>query len=308
MVLSALLILVTIFFVGLKKSYHYLAVAPANGEERTPKYVRITLKHVSFVGLVLDLAASSALALFAINIAFSFDVIWAFLIILIATIFVFAYLPRTKTSSFSKKAAGLCARPFSYFLSRLETPITRFERSLAKANRKLHKPEPITKEALKDLLKEQKSIAGDEMKADLELALTALELNKQKASYAMVRIQKAKIVDSDDLVGPILLSELYDAGRKLFPAQNKDSEIIGSIRIDKLKELKSGGKVSSVMDRQVVKINKNEPVLYVIKKFVSEACELVLVENDEREIIGLVYLEDVLGMLVEDGSTVSAED
>ena len=145
-------------------------------------------------------------------------------------------------------------------------------------------------------MKEQKIVARPEVQTDLELALAGLELNQLKAGYLMVKKQKAKIVDSDDLVGPILLSELHDTGRKIFAAKNEAGEIVGTIRLSNLAELKSGGKVKKVLSKQVIKIEKNEPALQALREFIDQGCELLVVE-EEGKTAGFIYLEDVLKTL-----------
>jgi CBS domain containing-hemolysin-like protein len=263
----------------------------------------MTLKHVGFVGILLDVITISALSLFAIAISFSLKVIWSFLVLSAALIIIFILLPRTRPSDAGKKLAELLARPLAYLLRRLERPVTKLENTAAKVNRRLHKAEPLSKNALSELLKEQEKIAGEEMKADLQLASSGLQLNSQKTSYHMVRTQKARFVNVDDEVGPILLSELHDTGRKIFPAMGEDSEIAGTVRLDNLIELKSGGKVSSALNPQIIVINKNEPVLTAIKRFIESAPELMFVEADDGKPIGVIYLEDVLKTFFDNDST-----
>lgn len=288
-----ILIIIAISCAVLKKAYHYLSVASSTDSDMNTRTLYFTRKHTDFINIFLDLILLSSLALFAIAASFTFNLGWALLIIILSLLIIFIVIPNIKTSNLSIKFAEFMAKPLTYVLKKFEKPITKLEASIAKANRKFYKVEPLSKDALMILLKEQKTAAQAELKTDLELAIAGLSVSSQKVGYFMVRKQKAKIVDSEDLVGPILLSELYDTGRKVFPAKDKEGEIAGTIKLSRLAELKSGGKVKKSLDKQVIKVEKNETALSVLKKFIEEGCELLNVEN-EGKIVGFVYLEDVI--------------
>lgn len=281
----------------LNKTYRHLSLSPASDEKS--RDLRRVLKHTVFLNILLDLVLLSALTLFVIGMSFAFTINWAFLTVLLALLLVFILIPNIKTSNLSLKFAKLMAAPLAYILRKFEKPIAKFEKSVEKANKRFHKTEPLSKQALLGLLKEQKALNNQDIKIDLELALAGLELNALKAGYLMVRKHKAKVVESEDLVGPILLSELYDTGRKIFPAKDKAGEIIGVIKLSRLTELKSGGKVKTVLDKTVVTIERNEPALNVLRKFIEQGCELIVAEEDGK-IAGFIYLEDVLKILFGD--------
>lgn len=296
MLVTILLLVFCIFCVVLKKAYHHLEISPdsfgAQGRE-----LRQVVKHVVFVNLMLELILLAGLALFAINIAFDFGVIQAFSAIIITLLAIFVVIPNIRTSALSLKFAVIMAKPLGYIVKKLEKPVIELEKLVAKTNKKFHNTEPLSKEALVGLLREQRDIAGSELKTELELAIAGLDLNNQKIAYSMVRKQKAKLVSSDDLVGPILLSELHDTGRKIFAAKDADGEIVGTIRLADLTELKSGGKVKKALNKQVVKIDKDALAIDAINKFIAYGLELMIVEEAGRT-VGVLYLEDILKIIV----------
>lgn len=299
MTASISLLIVSICCAILKKAYYHLSISPVDDNASRERSLRLVLRHTVFTNLLLDLASLSALTLFVISISFTFTTNWAFLTVLLVLLVVFLLVPNIKSSSLSISLARIIARPLSYVIRKLERPIYRLERTVAKFKKRFRKTEPLSKDALQGLLNEQKGVTTQEMKVDLELALAGLELNSMKAGYLMVKKSKAKMVDSEDLVGPILLSELHDTGRKIFPAKDKAGEIIGVIKLSSLTELKSGGKVKKVLEKQVVNIDKNEPVLSVVRKFIEHGCELIIAEENGR-VAGFIYLEDVLKILFGD--------
>lgn len=112
----------------------------------------------------------------------------------------------------------------------------------------------------------------------------------------MTNKKKVRFVNADEKVGPILLSELHDTNRRIFPVQD-GSEIIGTVRLDGLTMLKAGGNVSEALDPQMVVVNQNDPATAVINRFNESAAELVFAEDETGEVKGVVYLEDVLESL-----------
>lgn len=297
---EALLFLTCIICISLKKSYHALSEnRPGDGNGRPPKHLHVTIKHTVFLNVLLDFVTLVSFAVFAVEVAYSLETIWALPAIFAALIVVFVLFPAVKPSRPEHKLAGFLSPGFAFFLSRLEKPIGWLEHIFARVGKSFNKAEPLSKKAIKELLKNQESLADKETKVDLKLALAALELNLQKSSYFMTRRQKAKSVKITDQVGPVLLSELHATGRKIFPAEN-GSDIAGTVRLDSLTELKEGGKVAAVLDPQMIVVHKDEPVLNAIRRFIESAAELVFAEDDEGEVVGIVYLEDVLKELAEE--------
>lgn len=293
-----LLFLVCLICIRLKRSYCELAEEQTT-HERKPGSLYITLKHTSFLNSLSDTVTLAAFAFFSLYVAFGYETAWAFVIILGGLSLIFVLLPMLRAFGIEKKLAGAIASVPAYFLKRLEKPIDKFEKFSTRLGHRANPPKPIGKQELKELFKNQGAMADEDMKTDLNLALTGLELNRQKAGYLMIRRQKTRTVKLDDEVGPVLLSELHETGRKVFPAEDA-SEIAGIVRLDKLAELKAGGKTSEALDPQMIVVNKDEPVLNVIRRFVESGAELVFAEDSDGKVAGIIYLEDVLRELIED--------
>lgn len=292
-----LLFLACLICIRLKKAYCELAENHQAGGERKAHNISITLKHTGFLNFLFDLIALVAFVFFSLDVAFSYDTVWAASIIFAGLCLIFVLLPILRPFAFEKTLAlGLAPVP-AYFLKRLEKPIDRFEDFCAKLGRKANPARPISKRELKELLTRQLAMADEDMKADVKLALAGLELNREKAGHLMVMLNKTKTVKLQDEVGPVLLSELHKTGRKVFPAED-DSGVAGTVRLDRLAGLRAGGKASEALDPEIISVNKDEPILGVIRKFIESGAELVFVENPDAEITGLVYLEDVLKQLL----------
>ncbi len=294
------LFIVCLICLRLKKSYCELAEnAVLHGRGNPAKNLRIVLKHTGFLNFLFDLITLVAFSFFVLLAAFDFDTNWAGLVIFFGLVLVFILLPVLRPSRIDKNFAASASFIFAYFIAKLEKPISRCEEIFARIGQRLNRPQPMSRQGLKNFLKSQQEMPGQDqdLEADLKLALAGLDLNTQKASYIMQRLNKTRSVQTTDQVGPVLLSELHATGRKIFPAK-ENKTIIGTLRLDKLTELKTGGKAGEALDPQVVVANKDETVLSVIKLFVESAAELVFLEDDSGHTVGAIYLEDVLKELI----------
>lgn len=292
------LLIICLLCAGLKKAYRQAAVSPREESRRMSKELRTVLDHTIFLNAFFDTLALFALALFAASAAVSNQTAIAVLEIFAALVAVMVLLPGTRADPLSRKLAGWLSGPLAYFLDLAKKPVARLEASMARANRHLHKAEPLSRDALTNLLEEQRDTSGDEIKADLDLALAALRLRAQKIGDFMVRKQKARMVGIDEQVGPVLLSELHKSNRKVFPAARKGGDIAGVIRLEVLAELKAGGRAGKALNPQMSVVNKNDSALAAVEKFIRYSAELLFVEDDAGEVAGIVYLEDILGHIL----------
>ncbi|HEX5797354.1 MAG TPA: hypothetical protein VFX86_03100 [Candidatus Saccharimonadales bacterium] len=290
---AIILLVISIAIAGLKHTYRRMATSPAGGSRSLPAHLHTCLKHIISVSIMLDLLAFSSLALFAAIAGRNYPNGQAALVILAGFTGVLIVSPRIADAKASGYAAETLSRPLAYLLKRTEKTVTRFENLVERMNKKFHKPEPYSRQALLSFLSEQKDLAEPGLRGDLTLALAGLSLNKRKVSQLMLLKKKAKLVSTGDQVGPVLLSELHDSRRRAFPAVDESGEIIGIVRLDSLTELKAGGKVGAVLRPQVGMIDKNETAAAALAKFAGSGDELMLAASDGKA-VGIIYLEDIL--------------
>ncbi|HEX5456259.1 MAG TPA: hypothetical protein VFW77_02725 [Candidatus Saccharimonadales bacterium] len=270
-----------------------MAASPKAAGARLPRHLHINLRHITFLSFIFDLVTFAALALFAVDISFRYTTVWAFLPVLAALVFILALLPRMGNNRLSNWTAERVSGIFAYFISRTGGVVNRVEGLLERINKRFHKAEPLSRKTLLTFLEEQESMADDEAKPELKLALAGLRIAPEKAGHMMINMDKIKTVLAEDPVGPILLSELHETGRKIFPATGEDSEIIGTIKLDRLAELKSGGKAAGALDEHMETVAKDMTAAEIIGRFAESGAELLFVEQDGR-VIGGIYLEDLL--------------
>jgi len=124
------LFLVCILCVSLQKAYRHLGTSSSpDAHSRANRNLYITLKHAAFVDALLEAVLVAVFALFVIDVAFSWSVIWSFLVIFAALIAVFILLPKLTTSRVENKLAEFLTKPLAYLLRKLEKPIIAIEKT-----------------------------------------------------------------------------------------------------------------------------------------------------------------------------------
>lgn len=296
--LETLAFLICVICISLKKSYCDLAEsAKDESSHRLSKNLRPVLNHTGFLNVLFDLIIMIAFSLFALSAAFDWDSAWAVLPVFLGLVIIFVLLPSLRSTGSEKSFAVFVSPVFAYFLRKLEKPVGWSEKVFDRIGKKFSRTRRLSKNQLRDFLKDQQTLAVEPIKSDLAFALAVLDLNDQKSGHIMIRMTKIKTVDADAHIGPVLLSELHKTGRKAFPVEDA-SQIVGSVRLDKLAELKAGGKVAEAFERQMIAVNKDEPALYAIKKFAESNAELIFTKDDSNKVVGAIYLEDILQELI----------
>lgn len=211
------------------------------------------------------------------------------ILILIVSIYVIFFVVSTRSFSFSKKLAPSFAPYFVIILSKLK-PV------LKKRTRPKGSAEIYEKDDLLQLLQAQKSVPANRIEEEeLDLARHALTFTAKKVTDHMIPRAKLHMVDSEEPIGPILLTELHDSGYKCFPVHNQQEDtIVGTLFLKDLVEKRATGIVSNVMSPAVFYINQNAPLSQVLAAFTKTKHHIFIVVNDAVEVVGAITIEDVL--------------
>ncbi|HET7673647.1 MAG TPA: CBS domain-containing protein [Candidatus Saccharimonadales bacterium] len=289
-----ILLAVCLICAVLKKAYEQMSVSADVDDTRS---LHIVFKHLDFVSFTLGFVLIAVFAMFSIEAATELDKVAAFLVIFTGFIFFFVILPSTKNSAVATFIARAASPLLAYLLRKAEEPVDKIERLIRKIESRVRPPRRISKKALKELLEEQEKLAGEETGADIRLSLAGLGLNTRKVKALMVPLAKLNSVSADEKVGPVLLSELHETGRRLFPIEDASGNVVGIVSLDDLAELKAGGKASDALKPQMVIINEHESLRASIYRFIESSAGLIFIENDNGELLGAIYIEDVLKQL-----------
>lgn len=261
-----------------------------------------TLYQVSRHGLTADLflliLSVVASALVFVIIAGLLPEVLAALLIIVFIIVIFAVLPK-RPLKFSRRLALKISPYLARLLIKIR-PATNWLAAFVRRNK------PVTihtglyeKEDLLDLLERQKVVPHNRIEAtELDMATHVLTFGDKKVKDHMVPKRAVHFVNSEDPVGPILLSELYDSGFSRFPVRNHEEAVVGTLFLKDLVEKRVSGIVGNVMSKAVFYVNESAPLEQVLAAFLKTKHHLFVVVNEFEEVTGVISIEDVLEQMI----------
>lgn len=156
-----------------------------------------------------------------------------------------------------------------------------------------------SKEELLDALKRPPASISN---FELMLLKSALKFEDRLVGDIMTPRSVIKSVHHDELLGPILLSELHQTGHSRFPVTAGDIDhVVGVLYVRDLLTIdgsKNSKKVSQVMDEEVCFIREDQNLAHALKAFTKTEKLLFVVVNKYRETVGVLTLEDVIESLI----------
>lgn len=264
--------------------------------------IAVTLYQVSRHGLTADLFLLAVSIVFGalvfVIIAKVLPIILAVLVIAVFIIVIFALLPKRPLKTSRKLALKI-----SPYLARLLIKVRPATNRLAAF---LRRNNPVTfhtglyeKEDLLELLERQKVVPQNRIETtELEMAAHVLTFGDKKVADHMVPKRAVHFVNSEDPIGPILLTELYDSGFSRFPVRNHEEAIVGTLFLKDLVDKRVSGIVSNVMSKAVYYVNDSAPLEQVLAAFLKTKHHLFIVVNDFEEVVGIISIEDVLEQMI----------
>ncbi len=228
--------------------------------------------------------------------------------VLIGLIFVwlgFAWMPNTRSTT-GLTAARLLATPLAWTLNLLH-PILGPVAKLVNSRISSEHTGLYEKDDLLDLLEAQSGQSDSRFsEAELKAARNALTFGDRIIREIMTPPNSIVAISDNEILGPILLTELHDSGKNRFPVyhgKNQD-EIVGTLYLKDLINVKSGGKISTLMSKDVYYMHDEEPLDQALAVMLKSKHNLFIVVNRFDDLVGVVtveaILEQILGTQIED--------
>lgn len=155
-----------------------------------------------------------------------------------------------------------------------------------------------SKEELTHIVREANSVLNEEEK---KLIISSLEFDNKKVEDIMTPRGVVNTIASDEIIGPLVLSELHQTGHSRFPVIEGDLDhVVGVLHIKELLALedKKSGKAKEIMDSKVYYINQEQTLKHALAAFLKTRHHLFVVVNGYRETAGVLTLEDVIEALI----------
>lgn len=208
----------------------------------------------------------------------------------------FAWLPNTKVSNVSQKVAKSVSPSLGWFLSKIYPILNKIAGLVSKHGRITFHSGLYQKEDLIELLeKQQKQLDNRMTSSELHIVKHALTFSDILIRDVMTPKRVIKYVNTNDTVGPILMTELHKSGFSRFPVQkDNDESIVGTLYLRDLVNTSHGGKVEKVMKKDVYYVNEEKQLGHALQAFLRTKHHLFIVVNSFEEVVGLITIEDVL--------------
>lgn len=133
----------------------------------------------------------------------------------------------------------------------------------------------------------------------LDLVERALKFDSRYIRDIVKSKDKLRMVQGDEIVGPILLDELHATGFMDFPVYSTSKEqIVATLHLMTLDEAKQGGKVLDYSNRKVPYLHEADSLADALHAVYKTRQQLFMVVNSFDEFVGVVALEDILHALL----------
>lgn len=110
-----------------------------------------------------------------------------------------------------------------------------------------------------------------------------------------------EVIDSREVLGPIVLDQLHKTGHSRFPVTKGDIDhVIGILHIRELLMLheKATQTAEQSMEKKVYYINQSQTLQHALAAFLSTQHHMFIVVNEYRETAGVITLEDCMEALI----------
>lgn len=152
-------------------------------------------------------------------------------------------------------------------------------------------------EELQHLIETSRDILADE---DKKLLTRTVDFKKYRVQDVMTAREDIVTIAHDELLGPLVLSDLYKTGHVTFPVVHGDIDhVVGFLDIRSLLTLESELSVvaAQAMTTEVLSVPAGETLHDGARLFLRSGQQLLLVTDDEGAVVGLLSLGDILGVL-----------
>jgi len=235
-------------------------------------------------------------------------VVLALVSLLLISAVAFVLLPALRLTQRSAQFAAFLAKPIAKVLLHIHRPLDYVARQISRHRDLTPHTHLYEKSDLRHVLEVQKEQAGNRItRYDLELARRTLDFGDKQAADIVVSRQSAYLVSADDTIGPILLDQLHKQRQASFLVyQDTPEHIIGSVAMNDAVRAKHGGRVASLVRRDLTFVREDSSLRTVLHAFQSTGQQVAVVINEHEEFVGVITLQAVLQELL--GETIDGDD
>lgn len=304
-VINLLLAAVTLLFISLQRGYHSIPAKELKKRAREGDEIAAGLYRAVGYGhslrTVLWFLVIASSSFFFVSVATSSPLWVALLLSAIIIWFGYVWLPVRRTNRLSTGLARLAAPAFAWLLNYLHPMI-----DMAIGFVRRHTPVTVhtglyDKDDLLELFEQQIAQADNRIaKEELDIAYNALTAGEKLVRDVMIPRRVVSMINADDPVGPILMTEVHNSGHSRYPVYDgKKDNIVGTVYLRDLMQAKQGGSVRDVMrSGDVCYIHEEQSLIEALQAILKTRRHLFIVVNSFEEYVGVVTIEDVLERII----------
>lgn len=204
-----------------------------------------------------------------------------------------------------KPIKSVAAKLYSYYEVHLLNIFTKaprmasFLESLGGDNRQDDQSVKINSRAeLRDMLRHSSGVFSAEEEVLIKKSLT---FNRKKVSDIMTPRESIISIGHDELLGPVILSELHSKGHNWFPVTRGDIDnIVGILQLDGVLKVDSDSnsqKTSRAMHETVEYVAEDQTLRQALTTCLDTKSYMLIVRDKSSKTVGLITLEDILSEL-----------
>lgn len=223
------------------------------------------------------------------------------LVIILALIWLgFIWLPASPVADLELRLAGLVAGPLGQLLAVLDAPLDLLNDFVKRHSPVTFHTGMYEKADLLKLLDAQKRQADNRIDQEaLDVAMRGLTFGDKIVEDYMTPRSHVATVNAGDSVSPKLIDELHKSGQNLFPVvEGKPEQIVGTLRLAELVDLRKSGLVKNLMSPRVYYIHEDHGLAQVLDAFYKTRHHLFIVVNKFEDFVGVITLEDALEQII----------
>jgi CBS domain containing-hemolysin-like protein len=156
------------------------------------------------------------------------------------------------------------------------------------------------KEDLLALLQQQKAQVDNRIShRDLDLLERAAQFDDRQAADFLVPMSRAKLVNADEPIGPILLGELHDSGQSSFLVyEGTKDHVVGTLFLRDAMQAKEGGLIRDLLHPRLCFVHEDFTLRQVLHALAHTSQFMVVVINAFEEPVGVITLQQLLKELI----------
>lgn len=127
----------------------------------------------------------------------------------------------------------------------------------------------------------------------------AMSFNELRAKDLMIPKTEIRMVKTTEILGPILLDELYRSGFRYFPVMDENRKVVGWVNTETLSslKLKESLQAEKLMKSEINYIRDDYSLPQVIAAFNRTLAPFLLVIDKYQRLIGIIVMEAIIEFL-----------